>query len=34
MLKFNGGSDSRGGIIVGWDKRKIDKIISNGNGSK
>lgn len=34
LLKFNPATDSTAGIILPSDKSKIDKIITNGNGTK
>lgn len=34
LLKFNPATDSTAGIILPSDKTKIDKIITNGNGTK
>lgn len=34
LLKFNSVTDSTAGIILPSDKSKIDKIITNGNGTK
>lgn len=34
LLKFNSVTDSTAGIILPSDKTKIDKIITNGNGTK
>lgn len=34
ILKFNPATDSTAGIILPSDKSKIDKIITNGNGTK
>lgn len=34
LLKFNSATDSTAGIILPSDKSKIDKIITNGNGTK
>lgn len=34
LLKFNPATDSTAGIILPSDKSKIDKIVTNGNGTK
>jgi hypothetical protein len=34
ILTFNPATDSTAGIILPSDKSKIDKIITNGNGTK